>query len=134
MNTASDGFARIQGESRISANNWRELSSRLGLRADDVVDLWDQVCHPLMVASGAAPDIAFILQLRALRPHLDIDDFRDEVPAAVLSAGLLDALQDERLSGAKAKAAVLQLCRHVAAGSAGASSREFRRCLVVDLC
>ncbi|MFH1569190.1 MAG: hypothetical protein ABIL09_14440, partial [Gemmatimonadota bacterium] len=47
---------------------------------------------------------------------------------------LLDALQDERLSGAKAKAAVLQLCRHVAAGSAGASSREFRRCLVVDLC
>lgn len=133
-NIASDGLARIQGESRISANTWRQWSSRLGLDPDDVVELWDEVCHPLMVASGSAPDIAFVMQLRSIRSDLYIEEFRDEVPAALLTSNLLDSLHDDRLSGAKSKSAILKFCQHMATADPGCEPELFRRRLVVDLC
>lgn len=133
-NTASDGLARVQGESRISANTWREWSSRLGLDPADVVELWDEVCHPLMVAAGAAPDIAFVMQLRAVRSDLYIEEFRDEVPAALLTSDLLDSLRDDRLSGAKAKGAILKMCQHLAGADRGGTLEQFKRRLVTDLC
>ena len=133
-NIASDGLARVQSESHISANTWRQWSSRLGLDPADVVELWDEVCHPLMVASGKAPDIAFVMQLRAMRSELYIEEFRDEVPAALITSNLLDSLRDERFTGAKAKSAILRLCQHLDAADPSCPPEQFRRRFVVDLC
>ena len=73
----ASGLARVQSESHIPANTWRQWCSRLEIYPALAIELWDDVCHPMMLASGKAPDLALILQLRAARPDIYIDDFRD---------------------------------------------------------
>ena len=135
LNTDSEGLNRVQSESRISSNTWRDWGARLGLDPADLVELWDEVCHPLMTASGVAPDIAFILQVRAMRRDLFIEEFKEEVPAVLLTANLLAALQDDRLSGARSTGSVLKLFQHLCASEPpGMYSPGFAARAVVDMC
>ena len=91
----TSGLARVQSESHIPASTWRQWCDRLDIDPALAVELWDDVCHPMMLASGKAPDLALILQLRAARPEIYIDDFRDELPAVLLSTTLCDGLHEE---------------------------------------
>ncbi len=121
----SDGLARVQSESRIPASTWREWYNRLELDPLLAVEVWDEVCNPMRTASGQAPDLTFILQLRATRPDHYIDDFRDELPSIFLTAKLLDALEEEDFAGGRGKAALLRLYRHVAGKGDDVVTRPF---------
>ena len=81
----ADGLARVQSESHIPASTWRQWCVSLDMDPSIAIELWDEICHPLMLASGKAPDVALILQLRASRPGIYVDDFREELPAVLLS-------------------------------------------------
>jgi hypothetical protein len=49
------------------------------MEAIDAIGVWEEVCHPVMVATSKVPDIPYILQLRSARPDLDIFEFKEEV-------------------------------------------------------
>ncbi|MBT3346038.1 MAG: hypothetical protein HN404_23785, partial [Gemmatimonadetes bacterium] len=68
------GLARLQTESHVPATTWRQWCERLAIEPAIAIELWDDVCHPMMLASGTAPDLALILQLRAARADIYIDD------------------------------------------------------------
>ena len=96
---AADGLARVQSESRISTTTWRQWCSQLGIDADDAVEVWDSVCHPMAVVSRSMPDITYVLQMRAARMGLDIEEFKEELPALLHFNAFLGGLQDEALTG-----------------------------------
>ncbi|MEW6752363.1 MAG: hypothetical protein AB1505_15470, partial [Candidatus Latescibacterota bacterium] len=106
---ASDGLARLQSQSRIPANTWRQWCAVLKLDPHDAVDVWEEICHPLMVATRRVPDVPFALQLRAARLDVDIFDFKEEAPKILHTITFLNALADDRLTGGKLKAAVIKL-------------------------
>jgi hypothetical protein len=66
----ADGLARVQSESHIPASTWRQWCVSLNMDPSIAIELWDEICHPLMLASGKAPDVALILRLRASRPDI----------------------------------------------------------------
>lgn len=101
----------MQSESRIPASTWRQWCERLQLSPSTAVELWDEVCHPMMLAGGQTPDVALILQLRASRPDVVIDDFRDELPAVLLSINFIDSLHEE--GRGPVRAALLRLYRYL---------------------
>ncbi len=107
----ASGLARVQSESHIPANTWRQWCDRLSVEPELAIELWDDVCHPMMLASGKAPDLALILQLRAARPDIYIDDFRDELPAVLLSTTFVDALHSEERGAIRG--ALLRLYRYL---------------------
>ena len=74
----SDGLARLQNESRIPATTWRQWCNLLEMHPDDAIDVWEEICHPIMIANRRVPEIPYILQLRSGRPELDIYEFKDE--------------------------------------------------------
>jgi hypothetical protein len=55
MNNASQDLARVQTESRISVNTWREWCVRLSMDPDDAVEVWDEVCAPMALVARALP-------------------------------------------------------------------------------
>jgi len=88
-----------------------------------------------MTASGVAPDIAFILQVRSARRDLFIEEFKEEAPAVLLTANLLASLQDDRLSGARSSSCVLKLFQHLCASeSPGSYSPAFCARAILDMC
>ena len=90
---------------------------------DIAVELWDDVCHPMMLASGKAPDLALVLQLRAARPDVYIDDFRDELPAVLLSTTFVDCIRDEGRGAVRG--ALLRLYRYLGSRTAESVGRVF---------
>ncbi|MBT6629910.1 MAG: hypothetical protein HOB49_23045, partial [Gemmatimonadetes bacterium] len=121
----SDGLARVQSESRIPASTWRDWCNRLELDPYLAVEVWDEVCNPMRTASGKAPDLTFILQLRAARPDHYIDDFRDELPAILLTSTLLDVLGEDDFAGGRGKAALLRLYRYIAGNGGDVVTRPY---------
>ena len=119
----TSGLARVQSESRIPANTWRGWCDRLNIDPDIAVELWDDVCHPMMLASGKAPDLALILQLRAARPDVSIDDFRDELPAVLLSTTFVDCIRDEGRGAVRG--ALLRLYRYLGSRTGESVGRVF---------
>ncbi|MFA6109021.1 MAG: hypothetical protein WDA75_09630 [Candidatus Latescibacterota bacterium] len=133
--TVNDGLARLQSESRISARTWRQWCTLLKIDPTDAVDVWEEICYPVMLASRRVPDVPFILQLRAARPELDVFDLKEEVPKILHFASLLSGLHDQRLTAGKVKSSLLAYYRLLAAGPAGRRpSPAFLRLLLVDLC
>jgi hypothetical protein len=119
--SAPDGLARVQTESHIPATTWRQWCQRLEVDPAVAVELWDEICHPLML-SGQAPDVALILQLRAARPDIYIEDFREELPAVLLATSLADGLYTE---GQGVRGALLRLYRHLGEGTGDSIARAF---------
>ena len=112
--TESDGLARLQSESRIPANTWRQWCKILQMDPTEAIDVWEEICHPITVANRKVPEIPYILQLRAQRLDLDIFDFKDEVARVLHFIAFLYSLKDERLTKGKIKSALLKLHKHVA--------------------
>ncbi len=112
MPTNEDGYlARLQSASRISAHTWRQWCSQLQLDVVEAIDVWDEICLPLMMLSRKAPDVPFVLQAWMARPDLDLITFREELPAALHILAFVASLQDESLSGAGFKSGILKIFR-----------------------
>ena len=97
------------------------------MEPDLAIELWDDVCYPMMLASGQAPDLALIMQLRAARPDIYIDDFRDELPAVLLSTTFISGLRSEGkgvVSGV-VRGALLRLYRYLGARTGEPVGRVF---------
>jgi uncharacterized membrane protein YgcG len=136
MPTNEDGYlARLQSESRISAHTWRQWCSQLQLDVVEAIDVWDEICLPLMMLSRKAPDVPFILQAWMARPDLDLVAFREEFPTALHFLAFVSSLQDETLSGTGLKSGILKIFRRVAtsAGEVPLPLEARRRRFVVEL-
>ena len=107
----TDGLSRLQNQSRIPATTWRHWCNLLDLDPVDAVDVWEGICHPIMVATRKVPEVPYILQMRAARLELDIFDFKEEVPKVLHITAFLYALKDERMTGGKARSALLKFYR-----------------------
>ena len=107
----TDGLSRLQNQSRIPATTWRHWCNLLDLDPVDAVDVWEGICHPIMVATRKVPEVPYILQMRAARLELDIFDFKEEIPKLLHITAFLYALKDERMTGGKAKSALLKFYR-----------------------
>ena len=106
----ADGLSRLQNQSRISASKWREWCNLLGLDPMDAVETWEEICHPIMIATRSMPvqEISYILQMRTARPELDIFDFKEEAPKILHAVTFLYNLEDERLTKGKIRSAILK--------------------------
>ena len=107
----TDGLSRLQNQSRIPATTWRHWCNLLDLDPVDAVDVWEGICHPIMVATRKVPEVPYILQMRAARLELDIFDFKEEIPKLLHITAFLYALKDETMTGGKAKSALLKFYR-----------------------
>ena len=110
----SDGLARLQSQSRISSNTWRKWCNLLELDPLDAVEVWEEICHPIMLATNKMPEIPYILQMRATRIEMDIFDFKEEVPQVLQAITFLYSLKDERLSKGKLRSAILKFYKRTA--------------------
>ena len=93
----TDDFSRLQNQSRIPATTWRHWCNLLKLDPIDAVDVLEEICHPIMVATRKIPDVPYILLMRVARLDLDIFDFKEEVPKVLHVVIFLFALKDGRL-------------------------------------
>ena len=109
-----DGLARLQSQSRISSNTWRKWCTLLELDPLDAVEVWEEICHPIMLATNKMPEIPYILQMRATRIEVDIFDFKEEVPQVLQTITFLYSLKDERLSKGKLRSAILKFYKRTA--------------------
>ena len=105
----AEGLTRIQAQSRIPVTQWKEWCDLLGLDIGEVTEIWDVICFPMMVASRSIPDVVYILQMRAARPDLDLEEVKEELAPILHTNALLGSLQDESITGGKYRAAVLQI-------------------------
>ena len=110
----TDGLARLQIESRIPATTWRQWCTMLKMDPLDAIEVWEEICHPIMVANRKVPGIPYILQLRSARPELDIFEFKEETGKVLHFVTFLYGLRDERLTKGKVRSALLKLYREVA--------------------
>ena len=99
----TDDFSRLQNQSRIPATTWRHWCNLLKLDPIDAVDVLEEICHPIMVATRKIPEVPYILLMRAARLDLDIFDFKEEVSKVLHVITFHYALQDERLIKDKTK-------------------------------
>ena len=102
----TDDFSRLQNQSRIPATTWRHWCNLLKLDTNDAVDVLEEICHPIMVATRKIPEVPYILLMRAARLDLDIFDFKEEVPKVLRVVTFLYVLKDERLIKDKTKNAL----------------------------
>jgi len=131
----TDDLSRLQSQSHIPATTWRQWCNLLKLDPIDAVDVWEEICHPIMVATRKVPEVPYILQMRAARLELDIFDFKEEVPKVLHVITFLDALKDERLIKDKTKSALLKFYRKMALQSPPEQPHGlFLQKFLVDLC
>jgi hypothetical protein len=114
---------------------WRQWCNLLKLDSIDAVDVWEEIWHPIMVATRKVPEVPYILQMRAARLELDIGDFKEEVPQVLHVITFLYALKDERLIKDKTKSALLKFYRKTALQSPPEQPHGlFLHKFLVDLC
>ena len=91
----SAGLARLQSQSRIAASKWREWCVVLDLSPDEAVEVWEEICHPIMLSTRQIPPVAQILKLRVDRRGMSIFDFKEEVAKPLAFFRFLAELRDE---------------------------------------
>lgn len=97
----ADGLARLQGQSHIPASTWRRWCALLELSPQLAIELWEEVCWPLAIASGRQPELACLLQLRAIHPSLDIQTFKEDIAPFLHLRSFLKVLADPGLGSPK---------------------------------
>ncbi|MGY8826352.1 MAG: hypothetical protein ACKVJG_20885 [Candidatus Latescibacterota bacterium] len=131
----NDGLSRLQNQSRIPASRWRQWCNLLKLDPIDAVDVWEEICHPIMLATREVPEVPYILQMRASRLELDIFYFREEVPKILHLVAFIYSLKDERLTKGKVKSALLKFYRKAALNCPpGMHQSAFVEQFIMDLC
>jgi hypothetical protein len=131
----NDGLSRLQNQSRIPASRWRQWCNLLKLDPIDAVDVWEEICHPIMLATREVPEVPYILQMRASRLELDIFDFREEVPKILHLVAFIYSLKDECLTKGKVKSALLKFYRKATLNCPpGMHQSAFVEQFIMDLC
>ena len=113
--TESDGLSRLQSQSRIPARTWRQWCTVLEVDPSDAVQVWEEICQPIFIATHKVPEVAYILQMRAARLDLDFFDFKEEVPAILHTYTFLHSLNDEQVPESKIKSLLLRLYKSLVA-------------------
>ena len=113
--TESDGLSRLQSQSRIPARTWRQWCTVLEVDPKDAVEVWEEICQPIFIATHKVPEVAYILQMRAARIELDLADFKEEVPAILHAYTFLQSLKDEQLPESKIKSLLLRFYKSLVA-------------------
>ncbi len=131
---SSDGLARLQNESRIPATTWRQWCNLLKMDPLEAIDVWEEICHPIMVANRKTPEIPYILQLRSGRLDLDIFEFKEEVAKVLHFMTFIYSLEDERLTKGKIKTALLKLYRTTGQRVASDRPRDYIERFIADAC
>ena len=108
----ADGLARLQGQSRIPASTWRRWCALLELPPHQAIELWEEICWPITIASGRRPEVAYILQLRAARADLDIPTFREELAPLLHLTTFFNVLADPYLDLPHLPAALLRYYKY----------------------
>lgn len=108
----ADGLARLQGQSRIPASTWRRWCALLELPPRQAIELWEEICWPITIASGQRPEVAYILQLRAARADLDIPTFREELAPLLHLTTFFNVLADPYLDLPHLPAALLRYYKY----------------------
>ena len=131
----STGLARLQSQSRIAASKWREWCVVLDMAPDEAVEVWEEICHPIMLSTRQVPPVAQILQLRVDRRRMSIFDFKDEVAKPLAFFSFLANLRDENLTKGGWKPAILAFYRKSLAGTDDyrRAAEEIDR-FVIDMC
>ena len=130
----SDGFAHLQRQSHIPTSTWRRWCSILNLSQKQAIEIWEEICFPLFRASGRQPETAYFLQLRAVRPQLDILTFKEEVAPIRHTLTFLKHLKDESLTRENVPASLLKFyCRAVRTGAHSPFTRFIDQ-FIYDLC
>jgi hypothetical protein len=109
----TDGLSRLQTQSRIPAATWRQWCDLLKIEAEEAVDVWEEICYPIMIATRKVPEVTYILQLRAERIEPDIFEFKEEIAKVLHFFTFLYNLEDETLSRGKLKTALLKFYKYV---------------------
>jgi hypothetical protein len=130
----TDGIARLQTQSRIPAATWRQWCSLLHLDPAEAVEVWEEICYPIMLATRKVPEITYILQLRAERLSLGIFDFKEEIAKVLHFFTFLFNLQDEQLVRGKLKTALVKFYKHVGTLPSMNHSAAFVERFINDLC
>ena len=135
MHNSTDGLARLQNQSRISATIWRRWCTLLKLDPGEAIRVWEEIGYPVMVATRKVPDMSYILQMRVARSKLDIFDFKEEVPKVLHTLAFLDSLKDEELTKRQTKSVLLKFYRKIALRPlADQSPDSFLHRYLIDLC
>ena len=113
--TETDGLSRLQSQSRIPARTWRQWCTVLEVDPSDAVEVWEEICQPIFIATRKIPEVAYILQMRAVRLDLDLFDFKEEVPKILHTITFLYSLKDETLTKGKIKSSLLQYYKRAVA-------------------
>ena len=132
--SSSDGLARLQNESRIPATTWRQWCNLLKMDPLEAIDVWEEICHPIMVANGKTPEIPYILQLRSGRLDLDIFEFKEEVAKVLHFMTFIYSLNDDRLTKGKIKTALLKLYRTTSQRVVSDRPRDYIERFIADAC
>jgi len=130
----TDGIARLQTQSRIPAATWRQWCTLLHLDPAEAVEVWEEICYPIMLATRKVPEITYILQLRAERLSLGIFDFKEEIAKVLHFFTFLFNLQDEQLVRGKLKTALVKFYKHVGTLPSTNHSAAFVERFINDLC
>ena len=132
-----DGLARLQNKSRIPASKWREWCDVLELDPVAAAETWEEVCYPPMIATRIMPvqEVSYILQMRAVRPGLNIFDFKEEVSKILHAITILYKLKDESLTKGKIKSSILKFYKKSSIDfPANQVSSAFIQCFIVEFC
>ena len=124
---------RLQNESHIPIGTWYHWCNQLQMDVEEAVIVWEEICRPLLLVYGEFPDVAFILQLRALRSNLDIIDFREQLPPLLQIFDFLPGLADECLAGERLRRSILRLYARLAT-PATAQQKDVTRCFLFEFC
>ncbi len=81
----------------------------------DAVEVWEEICQPIFIATQKLPEVAYILQMRAARLQLNLFDFKEEVPAILHTYTFLLSLKDEQVPESKIKSLLLRFYKSLVA-------------------
>ena len=133
--TESDGLSRLQSQSRIPARTWRQWCTVLEVDPSDAVEVWEEICQPIFIATQKLPEVAYILQMRAARLDLDLFDFKEEVPAILHTYAFLFSLKDEHVPESKIKILLLRFYKSLGAETVPEEhTRAFVERFLTSLC
>ena len=133
----SGRLARLQNKSQISASKWREWCTSLILDPVYAIEIWEEICYPIKIATRTMPEqyVFSILWMRSVQPKLNISDFKEAVPKILYSIAFLYKLKDETLTKGNIKKSVLKFYKTSSTDfSVYQGSSSFAQRFIVEFC
>ena len=128
-----DGILRLQAQSRIPVATWRQWCALLNINTEQAVEVWEEICYPIMIATRKVPDVSYILQFRAAQSQSTILAFKEEMAKVLHCFTFLLSLKDEQLVRGKLKNALIKFYQSLSSSPAINSPAVFTEYFIKDL-